>query len=142
MILTALAETPFGLPNRIDAEDQRAMDAPYKILLLMKRRSGMSVDAFRDYYETHHVPLVSKYSSGMSRYVRRYIDPHPHPETGDPGELPFDVITELWFDDEAIFRGTLRYLSTTIMPDDVVADEHNLFDRSSFRIATVVECAT
>ncbi len=118
------------------------MDATYKILLMMKRRPGMSVAAFRAYYETHHVPLVSKYASGVRRYVRRYIDPHRHPETGDPGELPFDVVTELWFDDEATFRGTLRYLTTTIMPDEIVADEHNLFDRASFRIATVVECET
>jgi hypothetical protein len=26
------------------------------------------------------------------------------------------------------------------MPDEIVADERNLFDRASFRIATVVEC--
>jgi hypothetical protein len=49
------------------------------------------------------------------------------------------VITEFWFDDEAIFKGTVDYLTTTIMPDEIVEDERNLFDRSSFRIATVVE---
>ena len=40
------------------------------------------------------------------------LDPRPHPETGPAGELAFDVITELWFDDEAVFKGTLRYLTT------------------------------
>jgi hypothetical protein len=54
----------------------------YKILLFMKRRPGMSVEDFREYYETKHVPLAEKYSSGISRYVRRYVDPQPHPETG------------------------------------------------------------
>jgi hypothetical protein len=112
----------------------------YKILLFMKRREDMSVAAFRDYYETHHVPLCERYSSGVTRYLRRYIDPQPHPETGPAAELPFDVITELWFDDEALFKGTLRYLTTTIMPDIITADEAQLFDRTSFRIATVVEC--
>lgn len=112
----------------------------YKILLFMKRKPGMSVAAFRDYYENRHAPLARKYASGISRYVRRYLDPQDHPETGPGGEFPFDVITELWFEDEAVFKGTLAYLSSKIMPDEIVADEANLFDRASFKIATVVEC--
>jgi uncharacterized protein (TIGR02118 family) len=114
----------------------------YKILLLMKRRPGMSVEAFRDYYENHHAPLAEKHSAALSRYVRRYVVPQPHPETGPCEELPYDVITELWFDDEQLFKGTLDYITTNIMPDEIVEDEKKLFDRSSFRIATVVECET
>lgn len=114
----------------------------YKILLPMKRKPGMSVEAFRDYYENHHAPLAAKSSGMLSRYVRRYLEPHAHPETGEPGELPYDVITELWFDDEATFRGTLAYLTSTLMPAEIVADEEHLFDRSSFRILTVIECDT
>lgn len=113
--------------------------APYKILLFMKRRPDMSVDAFRQYYENSHAPLCEKYISGMNRYVRRYVDPQPHPETGPIDELAFDVITELWFEDEAVFRATVDYITTTVMPGVIVEDEKNLFDRSSFRIATVVE---
>jgi hypothetical protein len=56
------------------------------------------------------------------------------------GELPFDVITELWFEDEATFRGTVQYLSTSLMPDEIVEDEKKLFDRPKLRMATVVEC--
>jgi uncharacterized protein (TIGR02118 family) len=111
----------------------------YKILLPMKRKPGMSVEAFRDYYENHHAPFCEQFSTSVSRYIRRYLDAHPHPENGEPGELPYDVITELWFDDEAVFKGTLAYLTSAIMPDEVVADEQNLFDRSSFRIVTVTE---
>lgn len=113
----------------------------YKILLFMKRRPDLSVAAFRDYYEQHHAPLCARSISGVSRYVRRYVDPLPHPETG-PGELPFDVVTELWFDDEAIYRATLGHLTTTIMPAEIIQDEQHLFDRGSFRIATVVERET
>jgi uncharacterized protein (TIGR02118 family) len=114
-------------------------DEIYKILLFMKRRPDITVEAFRDYYETRHAPLATKSSAGLSRYIRRYIDPQPHPETGVPGELPFDVITELWFDNEATFKGTLRYITTNIMPAEIVEDEKQLFDRTSFRIATVIE---
>jgi len=115
----------------------------YKILLMMKRRPGMSVAEFRDYYENRHVPLCTRYASpAITRYVRRYIDPQPHPETGPAAELPFDVITELWFEDHAKFLGTLAYLTSNRMPDEVVEDECNLFDRASFRIATEVECVS
>jgi uncharacterized protein (TIGR02118 family) len=113
--------------------------ACYKILLFMKRRPGMTMQAFQDYYENHHVPLALKYSSNITRYFRRYLCPQPNPETGASGELQFDVITELWFDDEAKFQGTVKYLSTSVMPDEIVADEKQLFDRPTMRIATIVE---
>ena len=112
----------------------------YKILLFMKRRPGMTFEAFQDYYENHHVPLCEKYTSGVSRYLRRFLTPHRNPETGATEELQFDVITELWFEDEALFRGTVEYLATSIMPDEVVEDEKQLFDRAKTRMATVVEC--
>ena len=116
-------------------------DGIYKILLFMKRRPGMTMEAFQDYYENHHVPLCQKYASGsVSRYLRRFLTPHRNPDTGAAEELQFDVITELWFKDEAAFRGTVRYLATSIMPDEVVEDEKHLFDRTKTRMATVVEC--
>ena len=59
----------------------------YKILLFMKRRPGMSFEAFKDYYENHHVPLALKYTSGVKRYLRRYLTAHPNPETGASDEL-------------------------------------------------------
>ena len=114
-------------------------ESKYKILLFLKRRPGMTMEAFQDYYENHHVPLCSKYTSGLGRYMRRFLTPQPNPETGAKGELQFDVITELWFDDEATYRSTLQYLSTSIMPDEVVEDEKRLFDRPTMRMATVVE---
>lgn len=112
----------------------------YKILIFMKRRPDISVEEFRDYYENQHAPLCRKYAQGMTRYIRRYLVPRPHPETGPGEDLGFDVITELWFDDENVFNGTVAYLSTTLMPEEIVEDEKQLFDRSSFRIATVIEC--
>ncbi|MBW8784404.1 MAG: EthD domain-containing protein [Novosphingobium sp.] len=114
-------------------------DTTHKILLFLKRKPGMSREAFRDYYENHHVPLASKYSQQIARYVRRYVEPQSGPNFPG-GEPDFDVITEMWFDDEATFRGTLEYLTTSAMPDDIVADEENLFDRPRSRIAVVTEC--
>jgi len=60
----------------------------YKILLFLKRRPGMTLEAFRDYYENHHAPLCEKYASGVSRYMRRFLIPLPNPESGIAEELP------------------------------------------------------
>ncbi|MET0270903.1 MAG: EthD domain-containing protein [Sphingomonas sp.] len=114
----------------------------HKILLFMKRRPGMSMEAFEDYYERTHAPLALEHGGGMTRYVRRYLTPHPNPDSGESGELPYDVVTELWFEDERIYRAAVRYISTAIMPDAVVEDEARLFDRARIRMATVTERET
>ena len=116
------------------------MEGPiYKILLFMRRRQGMTRKAFRDYYEAHHVPLALKSSNGLYRYVRRYLEPLPRVETGTGEDLGYDVITELWFTNEQIFKGTVKYLSTTILADEIIADELMLFDRAACRMATAME---
>ena len=112
----------------------------YKILLFMKRKPGMSIEAFRDYYENRHVPLCRKYTAGISRNMRRFLNPQVHAESGRNDELAYDVITELWFDDEATWKAAVDHIANNVMPDEVVADELNLFDRPTMRMATVVEC--
>jgi hypothetical protein len=116
------------------------MAKTFKILIFLKRRPGMSVEAFRDYYESHHAKLCEKYTTGVQRYMRRFLDPLPDRATGTTEDLPFDVVTELWFKDEAVFEATVRYLSTSSMPQEVIEDEERLFDRAISRVATVIEC--
>lgn len=128
--------------SEITTSEITTSNTVYKILLFMKRRPNMSKEEFRDYYENHHVPLALKYASGLKQYLRRYLDPQPRLETGDGEDLGYDVVTELWFDDEKIFKGTLKYFATATMPDDVTEDEKQLFDRDSIRIATAVEYVT
>lgn len=105
----------------------------YKVLLFLKRRPGMSVEAFRDYYENTHAKLGEKYARGLLRYVRRYLDP-----VGGE-ELPFDVITELWLNDRATAEAIAQRTAENQPPPEVLEDEKLLFDRSKLRVATVVE---
>jgi len=114
----------------------------FKILIFLKRRPGMSLEAFRDYYEGVHAKIGEKYAAGVRRYVRRYVQPVPHPLPGVTEEMDFDVITELWFDDRAIFENVLNFASRGELPAEVVADEERLFDRSKSRYATVIEIAS
>jgi hypothetical protein len=105
----------------------------YKILLFLKRRPGMSVEAFRDYYENSHVKLCEKHAVGALRYVRRFLDP-----VGGE-ELPFDVITEIWLEDRAVFEAVCEFTARNEPPPEIFEDELRLFDRSKSRTATVVE---
>ncbi len=102
----------------------------YKLLIFLKRRPGMSRAAFRDYYENRHVPLILKYGTSASRYVRRYIETMPDPVTGQPQELDFDVITELSFGDRENFENVLAHAGKGVLPADIIADEEQVFDRS------------
>jgi len=111
----------------------------YKILLFLKRRPGMSVEAFREYYEGVHVKLCEKYAVGSKRYLRRFLQPAPNPDTGKAEELPFDVITEIWLTDRAMFEKVVELTARNLPPPEILADEHKLFDRSKSRVATVIE---
>lgn len=111
----------------------------YKVLIFLKRRPGMSLEEFREYYEGTHVPLCSKYTTGVSRYVRRYVQPLPNAITGSNEELEFDVITELWLEDRDTFDKVLQYAARGILPQEVIEDEERVFDRRKIRYATVIE---
>lgn len=116
------------------------MNTP-KILIFMKRRPGMTLDAFQDYYETQHVPLCMKYNQGLVRYLRRYIT-HPVDASGTMHELDYDVVTELWFNDVATRDAALKYAGRGVLPADVIADEEKLFDRPKTRMVAITECET
>lgn len=116
--------------------------AHFKILLFMKRHPDLTHEAFVEYYETKHVPLVLNYSSGLKTYTRRYLTPHTHVETGDGSDFGFDVITELGFADKKTRDGTLKYLAENPLPDIIIEDEKKLFDRKTFRVVTCTEFTT
>src|SRR5258706_6573594 len=102
----------------------------------------MSLADFRDYYENTHVRVCSRYAKNLSRYVRRYVTPLPNSVTGNAEELDFDVVTELWYQDRAMFEKVLEYAGRGVLPADVIADEERVFDRTRIRYASVVECET
>jgi uncharacterized protein (TIGR02118 family) len=111
----------------------------FKLLVLTKRKPGMSREQFRNYYEHGHAPLVQRITPLMRKYRRNYLAPvqgGPH----ETEELPFDCLAEVWFDREEDFRHTL--ISLTADPYTIAAlveDEEKLFDRSKTRWFTASE---
>lgn len=109
----------------------------HKLLIFLKRKPGLSLEEFRDYYEGQHVPLIMKYMKEPTRYFRRFMEPTP-----DMPEMDFDVITELWFKERATVDFVIRMMTDDSMPADVMADEHRFLDRSKSRFHAVVEHET
>jgi uncharacterized protein (TIGR02118 family) len=101
-----------------------------KIVTLMKRRAGISVEDFQNHLRGTYGPLAAK-----GRGLRRYVQSCALPQGYGKGELLFDAIGEMWFDapsayedylgspefaatraDEAAFLDISR---TVVMPVDV-----------------------
>jgi uncharacterized protein (TIGR02118 family) len=65
----------------------------FKVMALMKRKDGMSHEAFSKWILEEHVVFARKLP-GMRRYISNVL----HRDTPD---APFDGVSEMYFDDEA-----------------------------------------
>lgn len=111
-----------------------------KTVGLFKRRPGMSVEEFREYYETHHRAIGEKYLKGnVERYIRRYLDSPPTQRPGAAAEPEYDVILEIWYADQAAYDATRKALSDPDVRKEITEDEEKLFDRPSMLFYTVTE---
>jgi uncharacterized protein (TIGR02118 family) len=73
-----------------------------KIAILLKRRPGLDVTAFQSAWRTERGPLVARLPG-----LRRHAQSHALPQGYARGELLFDGIEELWFDDAAARKAAL-----------------------------------
>ncbi|WP_157685591.1 EthD domain-containing protein [Paenibacillus donghaensis] len=112
----------------------------FKIIALVKRKSGMSLQEFIDYYESTHAKLGEKYySTCAERYARRYLHlmaPVTEPQSGG-AESEFDVVTELWFTDRQIFEKVMAEHPEALV--EIAEDEENFQERSKTQMFTVEE---
>jgi hypothetical protein len=106
-----------------------------KAILMVKRRSGLSREEFREPYESGHAPLALQTLPSLRHYVRNYLEPT------NGIEPPLDVITEFWYDDvEGQAETQNIYLND---PAQVLQrDEEEFMDRASMVSFSVVECAS
>ncbi len=100
----------------------------------------MSVEEFREYYESTHRLIGEKYLKGnVERYMRRYLDPPIRPRPGDSAEPEFDVMLEIWYADREAYDKTRELLSDPAVRQEITEDEERLFDRPSMRFYTIDE---
>jgi uncharacterized protein (TIGR02118 family) len=111
----------------------------FKLIIMARRKPGMSMDEFRDYYENRHALLVREITPMMREYRRNYLTPLDSAlAAGDTAS--FDCVTEAWFDSEAEFQRSIQSLVADSEKTTALAkDEENLFERSTIKIFTAVE---
>src|SRR5580704_17778997 len=116
-----------------------AKKAHVKVVTMLKRRPGMSREAFVQRYETYHAVLATKLVPGLLDYRRMYISAErPAFGTVPPG-LDFDVITTLVFADMASYERAFDALKRPDIAQQISEDEEHLFDRTNITAYLVDE---
>lgn len=93
-----------------------------KLVVLVKRKQGMSFEEFDRYWNENHGKVVLSVPEFV-RHLRRYVQSHVKTDAQSvfpSGTCPFDGYAELWFDDvEAMNRAFSepRYMEV-IRPDE------------------------
>jgi hypothetical protein len=112
-----------------------------KVFAFLTKREGMETQAFIDYYEKKHVPLICSLAPTPMVYKRNYL------KRGDAfnredGAIGFDVVTEVGFPDRAALLAWMAKLSEPGAGELVVADEEKFLDRSQYWAYVIEECVT
>ena len=99
-----------------------------KLVMMMKRRAGMTFDEFVQYYETKHRLIGVKYNKGARRYTRRYLRKLENPAFGELPDPEYDVLTEIWYDDQAALDAGLAQITAPEAGKVIAEDSARLFD--------------
>ena len=77
-----------------------------KQIAILYRLPHLTVEEFKEFYETRHVPFIIGLVPGLVRYVRNY-------PTGG-ANVPWDAMTEVWIDND---NGTSSASKTEAMKE-------------------------
>lgn len=103
----------------------------YKILLFVKRKSGLTRKEFIDYYENRHVPLVLKTVSNARLYRRNFVINGAEVSGiagAETATLGYDCVTEIGFATKAEAE---KHIADYLDPQNnpvIVADENNFIE--------------
>jgi hypothetical protein len=114
----------------------------FKAVVLIKKKRGMSMEDFINYYENNHAPLGISKVPNMVKYVRHFIRPYGNDVYAADEESPYDVLTEIWFENEAEFQRGMAMLTEPETAAIIAADEEKLFERSSIKFMVMEDRET
>ena len=110
-----------------------------KLVMPMKRKPGMTVTQFREYYESTHREIGEKYLKGFaSKYIRRFTNPNIDRD-GELREPEYDVFLEIWYPDQETYAACGEALSRPEVAKEIREDEEKLFDMRFMRSYLVDE---
>nr|ABD63571.1 hypothetical protein E [Aspergillus parasiticus] len=116
----------------------------FTIAVFVTRKPDLSPDAFQDYWENHHVPLLRRLGgslfprSHIRHYLKRDSQAPDFPAAvlvGEPSDFTYDGFAIINFESEAAFQQFVPVMSTT----EVAEDEDRFTDRSKMRAVVLGE---
>ena len=113
----------------------------FKVFGFLSKKEGITTQAFIDYYEKNHVPLICRLAFTPNVYKRNYLSRGDELNRED-NAIGFDVVTELVFPDRAAYLSWRAALSKPGSGEKVVADEEKFLDRSRTKACIIEERVT
>lgn len=110
-----------------------------KTIAFLRRKAGLSQEDFVHYYETRHAPLILSIAPQICDYRRNFLVREGAILAAAAGWPDFDVVTELWYADEAAYAAAMAAFTDPVNARRIAADEENVFDRAYTRFFTVEE---
>ena len=110
-----------------------------KTIGLLRKRADITREAFIDYYETRHAPLITSLLPGIVEYRRNFCVFEGAFVNEAAAPFDFDVVTEIWFEDRAAYDRAMAVAARPEIAQRIADDEANLFDRAGTRLFVVEE---
>lgn len=110
-----------------------------KLIFMLKRKPGITPEAFREHYESSHVKLAHKYIGHLlHKYVRNYpqqavLNPSNQAENiaAPAGGFDYDVITEMYLKNHEAVQEMSRIFNDPKINPILVADELKFLNREA-----------
>lgn len=102
-----------------------------KVVMLFKRKPGITLEQFREHYEKTHAPLAAQLLPYFKSYTRNFVrHDMSYKSSTLGGEVNFDVVTELTFESKEDYDLMTKALTDPAVHDQIVKDEEQFMDRS------------
>ena len=93
-----------------------------KLVALISAKPDISREAFIEHYESTHAPLIKKLLPMIAEYRRSFVKLNA-PSGTQPLSLGFDVLTELWFENQQDLDAFWKRLREPEVNSQIRADE-------------------
>ena len=125
--------------------EQAKTTIPFTVYAFTARKPGMTMEAFKDYYENHHVPYFLKLVDGpkyISKYDRSYVQKKedenvPGVYSGFASDWEYDCIVRVVYRSESAFKEMLKNLEG--VQDKISEDEKNFLNPEKMKVIFVGE---
>lgn len=112
-----------------------------KIVILIKKKPGLSREEFIHHYETSHAVIGKRLLGHLwVKYVRNYpkslMEYQPEDNNVDDS---YDAVTEIWLKDEAAMEEMSRIINEPENNRIILEDEEKFQDRLQTRLLVVEE---